>query len=299
MTFKPPKSLTADIILLIATLFWGSSFVAVKMLVSTMPIYQLIILRFGIATLLLLPFVYPQLRKLNRTSLLPGIWVGFTLFAGFSLQTAAMKYTTATQAAFLTALSVLMVPIFLIFIQKTVVSPRLWLCVLLALVGLSLLSLNAQWQLNFGDILAILCAISFALHIIYTTIYTLKYHPLFILWIQFVTVTIFSGIISLVLIREPWVVMSINQWFGVGYLMLFVTIGCYLVQVYFQKMTDTTRAGLIYALEPVFAAIFAYLLLRETLPLRGWIGAGLIFAALIISEMKRKPTEEPKNERTI
>lgn len=285
-------SRTADIILLIATFFWGSSFVAIKVLVAAVPIYQIIILRFGIAALILLPVVFSRLKQASRTAWLSGLWLGFTMFTGFTFQTASMKYTTATQSAFLTALSVIMVPIFLIYIRKTIVSSRLWFCVFLAMLGLTLLSLNERWQLGFGDILAILGAVFFALHIIYTSIYTAKYDTIFILWVQIAAVAVFSILIQPFIHSEPWVPLTVPLGLALGHLILMVTIGCTTLQVFFQKHTDTTRAGLIYSTEPVFAAVLAYLILGETLPLRGWFGAGLIFVALIISELKGKKQSE-------
>lgn len=282
---KTPKSLTADILLIIATFFWGTSFVVVKELVTVIPVPQLILLRFGIAAIILLPFVYPQFRQQNKSVILPSLWLAFTIFAGFTFQTWSMRHTTATQSAFLTGLSVILVPVFLFLLRHTIASLKLWFCVFLALIGLGLLSLNEQWQLSYGDILATLCAVAFAFHIIYTSLYTQRFHPLFMLWIQFVLAVIYGGIVYPFLFKEPWIALTANQWLGVGYLVLLPTIACYFTQVYFQKLTDTTRAALIYTLEPVFAAIIAYLFIAEKLTLRGWLGAALIFIAMILSEL--------------
>jgi drug/metabolite transporter (DMT)-like permease len=109
---------------------------------------------------------------------------------------------------------------------------------------------------------------------------------MFILWIQMAVVLLFSIPASLLVAREPWVPLTTHHGLVIGYITIFVSIGCTTVQVFFQKLTDTTRAGLIYSLEPVFAAILAYLFLGELLTFRGLIGAGFIFIALIISEMK-------------
>jgi drug/metabolite transporter (DMT)-like permease len=291
MTLKSPKSLTADILLIIATLFWGTSFVVVKELVAIIPFQQLILLRFGISAIIIFPFVYPQIRQQTKSVILPSVWLGFTIFAGFTFQTWSMKYTTATQAAFLTGVSVILVPVFLFLLRHTVASFKLWICVILALIGLGLLCLNSQWQLGYGDMLAAFCAVAFAFHIIYTSLYTQKYQPLFILWIQFIAVLIYGGLAYPIIFPEPWIHLTGRQWLGVGYLVLFPTIGCYITQVYFQKLTDTTRAALIYTLEPVFAAVISYFMINEMLTTRQWIGAILIFSAMVLSELKRKSNE--------
>ena len=285
---RTPKSLTADILLIIATFFWGTSFVVVKQLVASIPFHQLILLRFAIAAIVVFPFVYPHIKQQTNSVILPSLWLGFTIFAGFTFQTWSMKYTTATQSAFLTGVSVILVPVFLFFLRHTVASLKLWFCVILAFLGLGFLSLNAQWQLNYGDILATICAVSFAFHIIYTSLYTQKYQPLFMLWIQFIMVLIYGGIAYPIIFPEPWVYLTAKQWLGVGYLTLLPTIGCYLTQVYFQKLTDTTRAALIYTLEPVFAAIISFMLINEMLTIRQWLGAVLIFSAMVLSELKGK-----------
>jgi len=119
-----PKTLTADLALLLATFFWGSSFIPVKSLVATIPPYELLTIRFGIVGIILLPVIISRLKQAGFLKVCkPATILGIFLFSGFAFQTVGMKYTTATNSAFVTGLNVVFVPIFLSLLGHNI--PRL------------------------------------------------------------------------------------------------------------------------------------------------------------------------------
>jgi drug/metabolite transporter (DMT)-like permease len=282
-----PKSITADLALLLATFFWGSSFIPVKSLVATIPPYELLAIRFGIVGIILLPVIIFRLKDKSFLEIFKSASIlGILLFAGFSFQTVGMKYTTATNSAFVTGLNVVFVPIFLSLLGHHKPRLQLWICVLIAIIGLAIFSLQANWTINYGDFLVFFCAIVFSFHVIYTSRFTSLHDPIILTGIQFILVFIIGGIISVVTEHAQWVQPDFHGWMNILYLAIFATGISILLQANFQRFTETTRAALIYVMEPVFAAILGYLILSEHLTGRQWIGALLILSAMVFSEIK-------------
>jgi drug/metabolite transporter (DMT)-like permease len=165
-------------------------------------------------------------------------------------------------------------------------SLKLWVCVGLGLGGLAIFSLTPDLKINYGDGLVFICSILFALHIIFTSQYTLQFNPLYLLGIQYILQCLLSLIAKLFWDTNPWIYPNHGQIGSFIYLAIFSTGIAFFLQAWFQRYTDTTRAALIYIMEPVFAAILGYLLLGEILSGKQWLGASIMFIALILSEMK-------------
>ncbi len=298
-----PKSISADLALLLATFFWGSSFIPVKYLVGivNIPPYELLAIRFGIVAVMLFPIM---LLRLKHLSMLPfgsplepkhegtsvivrsAIVLSILLFSGMAFQTIGMKYTSATNSAFVTGLNVVFVPIFLSLLGHHKPGFQLWVCVLIALVGLAIFSLTPQWTINYGDFLVFFCAIIFSFHVIYTTRFTTLYDPILLLSFQFILVSVVNMVFSFCLERRQWIQPDLHGWINILYLSIVTTGIAGLLQAHFQRFTETTRAALIYVMEPVFAALLGFLILHEHLTGRQWFGALLILFAMVFSEIK-------------
>lgn len=288
------KSITADISLMLVALVWGATFVLVQNAISTLKPFSFNGVRFLIATLLLggwlLLFSREQLKHLNRKVLLAGFFMGFWLFLGYATQTMGLLFTTSSNAGFITGLSVVLVPFFSFLLLKQRPGTNAIIGVLIATGGLYLLTMTNSTSFNIGDGLVFLCAISFALQIIVTGKYSGSYPSLLLTVIQIATVAILSIISAFVF--EDWhqalslkVLLHGKVFAALLVTSIFATALAFFAQTTFQKYTTATRVALIFALEPVFAAITAYFWGGERLTSTAILGCGLIFAGMVLAEL--------------
>jgi drug/metabolite transporter (DMT)-like permease len=250
--------------------------------------------RFLIAALLLglwlILFERKQLAFFNRNMLFSGILMGFWLFLGYATQTMGLLYTTSSKAGFITGLSVVLVPLFSFLLMKQSPSRNAVLGVIIATVGLFLLTMTDITGLNFGDAMVFICAIAFAMHIIITGKFSEKYPSLLLTVIQISTVAIFS-IISSFLFEdwkrafEPAIMESRDVLTALVVTSVFATAIAFFAQTNFQRYTTPTRVALIFAMEPVFAAITGYVWAHEHLSNSALIGCVLIFAGMVFAEL--------------
>jgi len=279
--------------LVLATFIWGASFIPVKWLVSQIPFYEMLAIRFFFASLVLLPWLSPRIKKLNQEGNLGPLFkssliLGLLSWGGLVTQTAGMLYTTATNAAFITGLNVVIVPILMAFMGHHKPDMKSWGCIFLALAGLVLFSLTASLRINPGDILVLVCAILFSFHIIYTTRFTRLYDPVTIAGFQFMIQFVFFLLASLVMDSGKWVRPNTPELTLIILLGILGTTVAMGIQAVYQRWTRTHKAALIYLLEPVFAALLGYLILGELLSLRQWAGALIMLGAMVFSELPLK-----------
>lgn len=292
------KPLIADSSLLFVTFIWGITFVLVQNAIGSLEPLAFNGIRFLMAALLLglwlLIFERKQLQQLNKEVFKNGIFIGFWLFLGYATQTIGLLYTTSSKAGFITGLSVVLVPLFSMFLLKHSLSRNAILGVIIATVGLFLLTVSDFSALNIGDAFVFLCAVSFALHIIFTGKYTTKYPSLLLTVIQISTVSVLSTLTSFIF--EDWrktfrfeIIFSPNVFIALLITSIFATALAFLIQTNFQKYTTTTRVALIFAMEPVFAAITGYVWADERLTYSALFGCLFIFAGMIFAEL---PTDK-------
>lgn len=288
------KPIVADVSLLFVTLIWGTTFVLVQNAIELLEPFSFNGIRFMAAALLLLLwlliFERKQLKFLNLRLLLSGVFIGFWLFLGYVTQTIGLLYTTTSKAGFITGLSVVFVPLFSMFLLKQFPGRNAVFGVLTATVGLFLLTMTDVSSLNIGDGFVFICAISFALQIIFTGTFSYKYPTLLLTVIQISTVAVLS-IFSAFLFEDwqnslqPSVLLSKDVMAALIITSLFATALAFLLQTNFQKYTTATRVALIFAMEPVFAAITGYYAADERLSYSALVGCLLIFAGMIFAEL--------------
>ncbi len=279
--------LKAELALLFSTILWGSSFVVIKIALQYASPVLFLSSRFFITVLLLSLIYFSTIRKASKEAWIAGGILGLFLFLGFFLQTLGLNYTTASKSAFITGLSVVIVPILSTFLAKE--RPRFssLVAVVLVIVGLWLLTSPLGGNFNRGDLLTLFCTIFFALQIVYLNIYTQKidYRPLF--FIQMLAIFVFSlpGLTFLAPLK-----LQINTTFLTTLILIvfFCTYLSFFIQSRFQRYTTPTRAVLIYSVEPVIASVLASLILDERLTSVAWAGAALILAGMLLSELGKK-----------
>jgi len=278
------KQLKADFGLLSITLFWGSTFIISKLTLLEIPLLLFLVMRLGLAALMMDLIALRQLHRLNGKILLHGFILGSLLYASYFFQMWGIQYTSASNAGFITGLSVVMVPLLGYFLYGKKPSISVSVGIGLAVVGLFLLTGADIFSWNSGDLLVLICAVTVAFHIIYTGKFAPQHNVLLLTAVQLSTVALLAAS-ALMFYDFSQAQISGNAYWAVIYLAAFGTVYPYLMQTQMQKFTTTARTALIFSMEPVFAALFAYLVAKETLSVSGWIGGALIVAAMIFSEL--------------
>ncbi len=285
--------------LLLMTLIWGATFVIVKESLHDISSTLFIAFRFAIAAGVLAVIMLVRKNKIDRESIFPGIFLGLLLFLGFVTQTIGLKNTSATKSGFITGSLVVMVPVFQMIIEKRMPAKGAVTGTILVFFGILFLSSGGSSittflselgsNFNFGDGMTLICAMFFAVHIVYIDIISAKNDYWTILIAQLVTVSLLSFIAAVIFAGVSYEGIHVSPTkyllFGLLYTSLLATLFNIGLQTKFQKVVSPTKAGIIYSFEPIFAAIFAFFLLNEKISNFGLAGGALIFFGLIVSEV--------------
>lgn len=299
--FGPQKR--GELVLLLTAAIWGTSFIGVQKVMGSIAPAVLMTARFVVATLVLAPAV--DRAQLSAQVWRQGIWLGLCLYFGFGLQTLALHSTSTAHAAFGTALVTIIVPSLNFLIWRHAWPSGNYLAFLASLWGTAWLMGVAPGQtVALGDVLSVMCAIAFAVHIILLNRFSRQSDLLALLVTQLVAAGALSAVTWAVL-AQPWPPIDRAHWQVTAvlvYLGVMTTAVCELGQIYGQARTSPTRVAFILALEPVFAAIFAYLLYGQQLSQAEWAGGSLIVGAALfadrdMSTFLRRTTTRQRSER--
>ncbi len=293
------KKYTGEVALLFNTLIWGGTFALIKNAFNDISPLLFLGLRFSIAALIFFPFVYASLKKTNKQTLIAGSILGFFYFAGFATQSLGLNLTTATKSGFITGTFVVFIPILQLIIERR--KPKWFnvLSVFLVLVGLIILSSKGSNAIDFikqlgadfnlGDLLTLICALLFAFQVVYVDVFTKKYDYLPMVFVQLLITGIggfiFSYIFSIASLETVRFTINASVVTAILYTAIFASIIATIIQLKYQKTVSPTKAGIIFSIEPIFAAVFAYFLLSEKISNFGLVGCVLIFIGLIVSEI--------------
>jgi drug/metabolite transporter (DMT)-like permease len=242
-------------------------------------------IRFLVATAVM-AFLFRRRLKLGAEAVKGGILAGVCLFGGYAFQTAGLKLTTPSKAAFLTGLSVVMVPLLSSLVYRVYPHVSEAIGVALATAGMGLMTLQGNTGgVSRGDLLVILCAVAFAAHIVVLGHYAklVGFESLAVLQLATTTVLALGGFWW---IETPFFHPTGTLWFALAVSSLLSTALAFTVMAWAQQITTATRAALIFALEPVVAWVFSYVFMRETLPTRAVFGAILILGGIVMAEVK-------------
>lgn len=294
------RRLFADFALLIICAIWGSTFFLVDQAVEIINLLVFIAYRFSIAfVVLLIVFGYRLLTlRIRWKDVIRGIIIGAFLFAGYVFQTFGMDLGTGPgKAAFITGLSVVLVPIFASVLLKKKPHFLSWIGILVAVIGLGLLSLENLSAFQFSDILSdllvVICTFAFAFHIIFIDKFVEKTHFAVLTVVQtgvtaalaWITCT-FMGFFPAAFNVPVFPIEFNNQViFAILFTGVLATALILGLQTFVQKKTSPTHVAVIFATEPVFGAFFAIVFVGETLLIRQWIGCALILASMIFQQL--------------
>lgn len=275
----------ADLSLVLVTIGWGASFILSKQALVELEVFNFLAIRFLMAFMISMLFFLKPMRRMNRETLTYGLGLGVVLFLAFSIQTLGLSYTTVSNSAFITGLSVVMVPLMTAAMDKRRPEVKVLIGSITAVLGLGLLTMTGSAvHFNIGDLLTLVGALFFASHIIGVGMAPKKTQAVPMALLQIGTVGFLSLLSSFVL-EKPTLSMSFDTGLSMLVLALVCTAGAYIVQNVAQKYTTATRTALIYAMEPVFAAVSGFILLGELLSPIGFAGAALILTGTLLSEL--------------
>jgi len=285
---KIPKLLQADLWLLLITLIWGSTFVVVKKSLAQVSPILFITLRFWVGTIVLTASMPGALRNVNPKAIRRGLVLSVFLLGGFVFQTLGMRGTTSSRSAFITSLAVLLVPVLGYFVFHQRPRIRTLIGVVMATIGLGMLTLNTiPMGFTGGDGLTFICAIVFALHILFIGRYLPDSDPRQLAILQMAGSALLCTLILLML-ETPFLVADVTFYIYLLITGVLATGLAFYLQIKAQRITTPNRTALIFSLEPFFAAVVAYFVLGETLTRKGLLGAVFIVAGILVSEFRRK-----------
>jgi drug/metabolite transporter (DMT)-like permease len=272
-----------DVILILVALVWGSSYITSKTVLNQYEPFMFLFYRFLITVLIMLPFTWRNLKSASMETWGTGIIFGLFLFSIFSFETWGIHYTSASNAAFIISLTLILTPLMDWIINKKFTGNTFFFAVGLSIVGAGLLTYKGTILFNIGDILILGAALLRAIQMTYTKKMTdgklLDSSALIV--IQLSIVAILSGVFSVTAEGSSLLIIpkSLGFWSLTLYLSLFCTIFAFYAQMVFIRRTSPTRVGLLMGMEPVFGAIFSTLIGGEILSSINWLGGICIVGA--------------------
>ena len=285
------KQLKGTLCLLIATVIWGSTFIAQSVGMDYIGPFTFQATRSFLAVLFLLPVIYvfdKDKKAYIKTWTNPKLWktgllCGIALFIAGGLQQVGLQYTSAGKAGFITTMYVVLVPVLGFFLRKKV-SVNVWISVVIAVVGLYLLSCAGVTEINKGDILLLGCALGFTVQITLVDELAGGLDGLRVNCIQAFVTAVLSAI-TMFLTETPVWSNIVSCWFPLCYAGILSMGVAYSLQIIGQKHLDPTPASLIMGLESAFALLFGWLLLHERLSGPELLGCALVFVAVMLSQL--------------
>jgi drug/metabolite transporter (DMT)-like permease len=283
--------LRADAALVLVTVVWGSSFVVVNTVVRDSPPLGFLFFRFALAAAL--SFLLALRRPRTRALIRDGTIIGTLLAAGMAFQVVGQVETTASNAAFLTGLSVVLTPFAAFARTRRLPSLENGIGIVLAGAGFLFLTFPAgAGSINRGDVLVLGCAICFAFYIVELSLRTEAHDPFWLTTVQLAMVAAAAALLAPIA-RLAGMAAELRPivWEGtflrgVLYLGTLGSVGTFLTQTWAQRHMSATHAAIIFALEPVWAALLAAWLLEERLGDTGLWGGALVLAGIVVSELR-------------
>lgn len=282
------KKNIAELGLMISVILWGSSFALTKPLLDFMNIFTFMAIRFVIGGIVLVIFLVALKQfQLSKREIKGGIITGTLLFSAFIFHTFGLKYTSVAKNAFIVGSNVIFVPIILSVLYRKKQPLNVWISTFLAILGLALVTLDgAQGGINRGDIITVIGTLFVSFYILKVEKFVKDAHSLTLATVQVLTVGILSLILSLISDDTQVIVSQLNHNPQLLINILILSVGCtsiaYLIANYSQSILSSSRIALLYVFEPIFAAVFGWIILGEGIGFQGILGALIITLATIL-----------------
>ncbi len=286
MNHKENQQFKADMMLVLVTLGWGVSYYMMDLCLEEMGPLTLNAHRFLGAFVIAALLMFPKIKNVNRMTLKYSLYVSLSLVFVYIFATYGVKYTSQSNAGFFCATAVIFTPILTFFIKKTLPEKKLKFALVLCVIGMALMSFDAQFHVAIGDVLCLLCGFSYTFDLLITEkAVGHKEVNAFQLGVYQLGFTGVWMVILSVIFEDPVLPQTAGCWISTVFLAVFCTGIAYIVQAIAQQYTPATHVGVIFTLEPVFALIVAFLFAGERLLPRAYIGAALMLISLLVMEL--------------
>lgn len=284
------KQFQADMMLILVTLCWGISYYLMDVALSDMDPFTLNAHRFLGAFAVAALLSWKKLLNVNKTTLKYSVLVGVALVFVYIGATFGVKYTTLSNSGFLCALTVIFTPIIGFIFLRQRLSRKMLIAVLMCFVGIALLTLKDDFSINManlkGDLLCTMCGVAYAIDLLLTEKAVAHEEvDAFQLGVFQLGVTGVCNLILAFLVETPHFPTEPSIWGAVAFLSIFCTGVAFIVQPIAQQYTSASHTGVIFALEPVFAGIVAFVLVGEVLTAKAYLGAVLMVASIFVMEI--------------
>ncbi|MDQ3908270.1 MAG: DMT family transporter [Acidobacteriota bacterium] len=310
------SNLAADGALVLTTLVWGTTFFLAKEMLERWPPLAYTGVRFAVASALMIALFRRAFFRASRGARAAGALLGLLMGAGFALQAAGQVYTTASKSAFITGLTTPLVP----FVAYAILRARPGVENLIGIAlasagGVLILAPRAEASINLGDVLTLVSTLAFALHITLLSVYARRYDTRQITVLQITSTGAFVVLVWLALracglVFDPAALPAFvaresaplawdaRVFWQIAYLTTVATFAVFFLWTWGQSRTSATHAAIIFSLEPVFANAFAVAFRggQEWLSARGYAGAALVLAGVVVSELRWSERRRRKSE---
>ncbi len=293
-------------LLFVAALIWGTAFVAQSVGMDHIGPFTFNAVRSLVGGVALIPVILffnrrksPQRRQTERanrkTLLLGGVCCGLALGVASCLQQVGIQYTTVGKAGFITALYIVIVPILGLFFHKKV-GVKLWVSVVVAILGLYLLCMSGSLRLSWGDFLVLLCALCFSAHIMVIDYFSPRVDGVQMSCLQFFVAGIFSAVLMLAVEGVPDPHAVAISWMPILYTGVLSSGVGYTLQIIGQKGVNPTVASLVLSLESVISVLAGWVILNQSMSAREVLGCVLMFGAIILAQLPERRKKARLNE---
>nr|WP_326583383.1 DMT family transporter [Bacillus ndiopicus] len=276
----------ANILMVIVTMFWGLSYTFMVMGLDALETYNIVALRCIIAFTVAGLIFYKKMLKINKQTIFYASIQGFLLFIVFSLSLFGLQTTSASNAGFILSLTVVLVPIFVSILERKLPSRAITFAIVMTMIGISVLTLRGSMSFQIGDILVAIAAICYAIYLILNSKFTKDVDSIAYGIYQLGFAGIFGAVFCL-FFEVPQIPVTTSGWIAILGLGIICSAFCFIGQSVVQKYTSPTHTGLIFSLEPIFAAIFALIFLGEVLTVQLLIGGAFILAGNLVAQLEQ------------
>lgn len=280
------KQVKADLMLVLVTFFWGTSYLLTDLALAEIGIFSLNAFRFGGSFVLAAICFFPKIKTVNRVTLKYSALVGLALMVVYFGSTMGVRYTSLSNAGFLSCLPVIFTPLFEFLVFRKKPSKKLFLVLLLTVTGIALLTLSDRFQLAVGDLFCLLCSVTYAIDLMLTEYAVARPEVnAFQLGVFQLGFTGAGMLVLSVIFEGPDFPRSPIVWGSVAALAIFCTGAAFIIQAIAQQYTTAAHVGVIFCLEPVFNSFLAFFVAKEVLSPQAYLGALLLTVSLLVMEM--------------
>ena len=288
-------------LLLLTATIWGVAFVAQSVGMDYVEPFTFNGIRSIMGGIVLIPVIWfmnrgkeketdaQKIREERKTLIIGGICCGLCLCAATNIQQIGIQYTTVGKAGFITACYIVIVPILGMFLKKKC-SPLIWLSVAMAVVGLYLLCITDSFTIGKGDVMVMICAVIFSVHILVIDYFAPRTDCVKMSCIQFLVCGLVSAV-PMFLFETPKLSNILAAWQPLAYAGILSCGVAYTLQIVGQKNMNPTVASLILSMESCTSVIAGWLILHQKLSLKEIIGCLIMFGAIILAQLPQKKTE--------